>query len=448
MNLSLFEASEQENLERAQPLAARMRPRTLGEFVGQKHLLGPGQLLRRLIDADRIGSSIFYGPPGTGKTTLARILASETRRKFVQLSAVLHGVKDLREVLEQARHDVAAGDRSSLLFIDEIHRFNRAQQDALLDDVEHGVVSLIGATTSNPFFAVNGALLSRSQIFSFEPLSGDDIRDLVQRALADRDIGLGALGLSIEPAALDALSDLSEGDARRVLTILEIAALSLPKSEKQITVQAVRDSAAQRSYVYDSTGQEHYDCASALIKSLRGSDPDAALYWLARMLEGGEDIRFLCRRLVILASEDVGNADPHALPMAVSCFHACEQIGLPESKYMLAQTVTYLACAPKSNASTIAIGQAIEDVRTQRVLPVPKHLRSTGYSGARRLGHGTGYQYSHEDADGIAAQDYLGVDRQYYHPVDRGFESELLRRLATIREKLSRETPGAEEPKP
>ncbi len=434
--MSLFEKAEKQNMRRAQPLAARMRPQSLGEFVGQKQLLEKGQLLRRLIDADRLGSSIFYGPPGTGKTTLARILATETRRKFVQLSAVLHGVKDLREVLEQARNDVAAGDRSSLLFIDEIHRFNRSQQDALLDDVEHGVVSLIGATTANPFFAVNGALLSRSQIFSFEPLTVVDIHELVGRALVDREKGLGELELSIDSVAIDALSKISDGDARRVLSILEIAALSLSKSEKRITVQAIRDSAAQRSYLYDSTGQEHYDCASALIKSLRGSDPDAALYWLARMLEGGEDIRFLCRRLVILASEDIGNAEPNALPLAVSCFHACEQIGLPESKYILAQTVTYLACCPKSNASTLAIGQAIEDVRSQRVLPVPKHLRSTGYSGAERLGHGAGYQYSHDESDGIAAQDYLGIDRQYYHPIDRGFEAELIRRLEKIRSKL------------
>ena len=350
--MSLFEQAEQQNIQRVQPLAARLRPQTLNDFVGQKHLLGPGRLLRRLIDADRIGSSIFFGPPGTGKTTLARILATETHRKFVQLSAVLHGVKDLREVLEQARNDLATGDRSTLLFIDEIHRFNRSQQDALLDDVEHGVVSLIGATTSNPFFAVNGALLSRSQLFSFEPLTLGDIKELVERALSDRKLGLGELGLNIDAAAIEVLSKISDGDARRVLSILEIAALSLPKSEKRLGVQAIRDSASERSYVYDSSGQEHYDCASALIKSLRGSDPDAALYWLARMLEGGEDIRFLCRRLVILASEDIGNADPHALPLAVSCFQACEQIGLPESKYILAQTVTYLACCPKSNAAT------------------------------------------------------------------------------------------------
>ena len=434
--MSLFEKTEKQNLTRVQPLAARLRPQSLNDFVGQKHLLGPGKLLRRLIDSDRIGSSIFYGPPGTGKTTLARILASETRRKFVQLSAVLHGVKDLREVLEQARNDVASGDPSTLLFIDEIHRFNRSQQDALLDDVEHGVVSLVGATTSNPFFAVTGALLSRSQIFSFEPLTTGDLIELVQRALTDRNQGLGELGLEIDSAAIEVLSKISDGDARRVLSRLEIAALSLPKPSQQITAQAIQDSAAQRSYVYDSSGQEHYDCASALIKSLRGSDPDAALYWLARMLEGGEDIRFLCRRLVILASEDVGNADPHAMPLAVSCFQACEQIGLPESKYILAQTVTYLACCPKSNAATVAVGQAIEDVRSQRVLPVPKHLRSTGYSGAERLEHGAGYQYSHHEADGIATQDYLGIDRQYYHPLDRGFESELAQRLEKIRKKL------------
>lgn len=434
--MSLFEKSEQQNVKKVQPLAARMRPRSLQEFVGQKQLLGSGQLLRRLIEADRIGSVIFFGPPGTGKTTLARILATETRRKFMQLSAVLHGVKDLREVLEQARNDVAAGDSSTLLFIDEIHRFNRSQQDALLDDVENGIVSLIGATTANPFFAVNGALLSRSQIFSFEPLSTDDIKELLSRALTDTEFGLGSLGLSIEPDAIEVLSQISDGDARRVLSVLEIAALSLRGAEKRITAQAIHESCAERSYVYDSTGNEHYDCASALIKSIRGSDPDAGLYWLARMLEGGEDIRFLCRRLVILASEDVGNADPHAMPLAVSCFSACEQIGMPESKYILAQTVTYLACCPKSNASTVAIGQAIEDVKSRRVIPVPKHLRGSGYDGAKQLEHGVGYQYSHNEPDGIAAQDYLGVDCEYYHPVDRGFESELAARLESIREKL------------
>jgi putative ATPase len=435
--MTLFEKAEKENLKRIQPLAARMRPRNLSEFVGQQHLLGSGQLLRRLIEADRIGSAIFFGPPGTGKTTLARLLATETRRKFVQLSAILHGVKDLREVLEQARNDVAVGNGSTLLFVDEIHRFNRTQQDALLDDVENGVVALIGATTANPFFAVNGALLSRSQVFAFEPLSFEDITTLVNRALTDPDVGLGNLRLSIASDAIRALADLSDGDARRVLSVLEIAALSAHGSCREISAQAIRESAAQRSYQYDVTGDEHYDSASALIKSIRGSDPDAGLYWLARMLEGGEDVRFLCRRLVILASEDIGNADPQALPLAVSCFTACEQIGLPESKYMLAQTVTYLACCPKSNASTIAIGLALDDVRNRRVLPVPKHLRGTGYAGAKQLHHGEGYQYSHNEADGIAAQDYLGVDRQYYQPVDRGFEVELAERLKKIREKLS-----------
>jgi putative ATPase len=422
-----------------------MRPRSLSEFIGQQHLLDSGKLLRRLIESDRLGSAIFFGPPGTGKTTLARILAQETRRQFVSLSAILHGVKDLREVLEQARESVAAGDAATLLFIDEIHRFNRAQQDALLDDVESGVVSLVGATTANPFFAVNGALLSRSQIFAFEPLTTDEIAELVRRAVADCERGLGAGRATIEPEAIAALSQLSDGDARRALAILEVAAGSL-NDRTIITAQAIRDSAAERSYAYDVAGDEHYDCASALIKSIRGSDPDAGLYWLARMLEGGEDVRFLCRRLVILASEDVGNADPNALPLAVSCFTACEQIGLPECKYVLAQTVTYLACAPKSNAATAAIGQALADVRERRVLPVPPHLRGTGYSGAQRLQHGIGYQYSHHDPDGILPQDYLGIDRVYYQPVNRGFEIELARRLVEIRQKLATARPGDDSP--
>ena len=435
--MSLFEQSEKANLDRARPLAARMRPASLDQFVGQSHLLGEGKLLRRLVDADRLGSVLFYGPPGTGKTTLARILARETSRDFAQLSAIMHGVKDLREVLRQARDSLAAGGPATLLFIDEIHRFNRAQQDALLADVEEGVVTLVGATTSNPFFAVNGALVSRSQVFQFEPLSGEEIKQVINGALSDAR-GFGDWKINIDDDASDYLAAVCDGDARQALSVIEIAVLSTGSQDDTIhlDLETLRESVSRRAVQYDPTGDEHYDCASALIKSIRGSDPDAGIYWLARMLEGGEDVRFLCRRLAILASEDIGNADPHALPLAMAAWQACEQIGLPECQLTLAQTVTYLACAPKSNASTVAIGAAKNDIRHGRILPVPRHLRDAHYSGAGQLKHGDGYEYAHNSTDGIAAQDYLGVDAVYYQPVDRGFESELAKRLEGIRKTL------------
>ena len=439
--MSLFEKTEKANIDAAKPLASRMRPRNLDEFIGQQHFLGQGKLLRQLVEADRLGSVIFYGPPGTGKTTLSRILAGETEREFEQLSAIMHGVKDLREVLSRARDNLATGGRGTLLFIDEIHRFNKAQQDAMLADVEDGVVTLIGATTSNPFFAVNGALVSRSQIFQFEPLSDAEIGLLIQQALEDKERGLAHMDIKIEPDAMEFLAKTCDGDARRALSVLETAVIAAggfgPGDEPvRISKPNMRAAVGQRAVQYDPTGDEHYDCVSALIKSIRGSDPDAGLYWLARMLEGGEDIRFICRRLIILASEDIGNADPHALPLAVACSQACEQIGLPECQLTLSQTVTYLACAPKSNAATAAIGAARSDIRENRILPVPRHLQDGHYRGAEQLGHGTGYQYSHDEQDGIASQDYLGVDREYYQPVDRGFESEISQRLSIIRAKL------------
>jgi putative ATPase len=434
--MSLFGNAESVHLREAQPLAARMRPRTLDEFVGQQHFLGEGRLLRRLLKADRVGSVIFYGPPGTGKTTLARLLAGETKSHFQQISATASGVKELRDILAQARDRLAATGQRTLLVVDELHRFNKAQQDVLLPDVEDGVIILVGVTTENPFFAINSALVSRSRIFQFEPLSKDDIKTLIRRALADVERGLGRWQVNMHEDALEFLAEVSDGDARRALSALEVGVLSSQEFPLEFTRQLAEESVQRKAVGYDRLGDAHYDSISALIKSIRGSDPDAALYWLARMLEGGEDVRFLARRLVILASEDVGNADPAALPLAVAAAQACEIVGLPECQLVLAQAVTYLACAPKSNAATVGIGEALRDVRQGRLLPVPVHLRDASYAGAKRLGHGVGYQYAHDQPDAIAAQDYLGVDRIYYRPTDRGYERELSQRLEAIRARL------------
>lgn len=439
---SLFEAGEAENRRRALPLAARMRPRTLDEFAGQSHFLGEGKLLRRLLKADRLGSVIFYGPPGTGKTTLARLLAGATKSRFSQLSAVTSGVKELRQVLDEARERLSADGVRTLLFVDEIHRFNRSQQDVLLHDMEDGVAILVGATTQNPFFALNSALVSRSRVFEFQPLSIDDIQALLGRALADSERGLGATAIEADPTALEFLAQTCDGDARRALSALEVAVLSCDERPVRLTVELAQESIQRKTIQHDPTGDAHYDLASALIKSIRGSDPDAAMYWLARMLEAGEEVRFVTRRLVILASEDVGNADPQALPLAVAAMQACEFVGLPECQLTLAQAVAYLACAPKSNAVTLAIGAARHDVTTGRVIPVPVALRDGHYAGAQRLGHGQGYQYAHDAPDGIAAQDYLGVDRQYYQPTERGFEAEMGRRLEEIRRRLKQHGDG------
>ncbi len=345
-------------------------------------------------------------------------------------------MKELREVLEEARNRLETSGEKTLLFVDEIHRFNRAQQDVLLPDVEEGVVILVGATTQNPFFALNSALVSRSRIFEFKPLSIEHIKSLIRRALADKQRGLGHKQVEIDEAALEFLAEVSDGDGRRALGALEVGVLSSPERPLKFTRALAEESVQRKAVDYDRLGDAHYDAASALIKSIRGSDPDAALYWLAKMLEGGEDVRFITRRLVILASEDVGNADPQALPLAVAAMQACEFVGLPECQLTLSQAVTYLACAPKSNAATLAIGEALQDIREGRTLPVPVKLKDKHYSGAKRLGRGEGYEYSHEAPDAVAAQDYLGIEREYYRPVDRGFEKELAARLEKIRATL------------
>jgi putative ATPase len=432
---NLFQDVHQANLRQAQPLAARMRPRTVDEFVGQEHFFGPGKLLRRMLDADRLSSLIFYGPPGTGKTALAHVIAQQTRCHFRQLNAVAAGIKEVRELLQEARTELEETGQRTILFVDELHRFNRAQQDVLLPDVEEGRIILIGATTQNPFFAINSPLLSRSQIFTFEPLTREEVKSLIQRALADRDRGLGTIAVNLNPDALEFLAELSDGDARRALTALEIGVLSAPQQPVDFTLEVAQDSIQRKILDYDATGDAHYDLASAFIKSMRGSDPDAAIYWLARMLEAGEDPRFIARRIIICASEDVGNADPQALVVAAAALQASEFVGLPECQLSLAQAVTYIATAPKSNASTMAISKAREDVRSGRTLPVPLHLRDDHYAGAEKMGRGQGYQYSHDFVGGWVDQQYLPEERRYYEPVDRGYEAEIRRRLEAMRPK-------------
>ncbi|MBL1217501.1 MAG: replication-associated recombination protein A [Planctomycetes bacterium] len=436
----LWDERRRQARQAVEPLAVRMRPRTLDEFAGQQHFLGPGQLLRRILAADRLTSVIFFGPPGTGKTALAEVIALHTQSHFERANAALVGVKDIRRIMDEARRRIEIGtEKRTVLFLDEIHRFNRAQQDVLLNDVERGLLTLIGATTENPYFAVNAALVSRSTLFRFEPLSIEDVEWIIRSAIDDPKRGYGRVkDLTVTDEAIRHWAVMSDGDARRALSALEVAVLSTLSAGDEhgavtIDLDAAQESIQRKAVVYDGSGDEHYDIISAFIKSMRGSDPDAAVYWLARMLDAGEDPRFIARRIAILASEDIGNADPRAIQVAAAAFDITERIGMPECQLTLAQAAIYMSVAPKSNASCTAILSAMKDVREGRTVAVPAHLRDAHYKGAKQLGHGTGYEYAHGHEGGVVSGQHMGIDREYYHPTENGLEARIAERLAEIR---------------
>lgn len=421
------------------PLAARMRPETLEEFVGQEHIVGKGKLLYRAIKADKLNSVIFYGPPGTGKTTLAKIIANTTKRAFVQINATTSGIKEIKDVVSEAKTRNAMTGEKTILFIDEIHRFNKTQQDALLPHVEDGTIVLIGATTENPYFEVNKALVSRSIIFELKQLENKDIEKLITRAVTDSEKGYGYFDIDIKEDALKFLADVSNGDARTALNAIELAILTTDKNENgviEITLDVAQECIQKRALNYEKDGDNHYDTISAFIKSMRGSDPDAALYYLAKMIYAGEDPKFIARRIVICASEDVGNADPHALQVAVSAAEAVNFIGMPESRIILAQAVTYISCAPKSNASYLGIDKALSDVRNIKIKSVPNHLKDAHYSGAKDLNHGIGYKYAHDYEGHYVKQQYLPdelVGKRYYEPTENGVEKKIKESLKRLR---------------
>ncbi|MBX3359093.1 MAG: replication-associated recombination protein A [Phycisphaeraceae bacterium] len=450
----LWASKRKEAVRKVEPLAVRMRPRTFDEVAGQRHILAPGKLLRRMLDADALTSLILFGPPGTGKTTLAEVIAAHTNRHFERENAAGVGVARIREIIQNAAERLANSGRRTVLFLDEIHRFSRAQQDVLLGDVERGLITLIGATTENPLFSVNSALVSRSTLLRLEPLSEDDVIALLRRAIADPVRGYGSTPITVTDDALRVWAIKSDGDARRALTALEVAVLSQGKggdpSHLLIDRAAAEESIQQKAAVYSGSGDEHYDSISAMIKSVRGSDPDAAVYWIARMLDAGEDPRFICRRLAILASEDIGNADPRAIMVAASCWELVERIGMPEARITISQTAIYLALAPKSNASYLAIDEAMQDVKEGRTIPVPVFLKdgnvrkpiTMSEGGGEALGAQSGagqtYVYTHDVAPtagvgGVSGQDYLGVDREYYRPTTLGAEKLLKERLEAIK---------------
>ncbi len=442
--MDLFAYMREEAAKKESPLASRMRPKRLGEVVGQKHILGEGMLLPRAIQADKLSSVIFYGPPGTGKTTLAKVIANTTSAEFCQLNATSAGKKDMEEMIARAKDNLGMYGKKTILFIDEIHRFNKSQQDYLLPFVEDGTVVLIGATTENPYFEVNGALLSRSVIFELKALEKEDIRELICRAVYDEKKGMGSFGAEIAEEALDFLSDAANGDARAALNAIELGILTTPKSEDgkiHITLEVAAQCIQKRVVRYDKEGDNHYDTISAFIKSMRGSDPDAAVYYLARMLYAGEDIKFIARRIMICAAEDVGNADPQALQVAVSASLAAERIGMPEAQLILAQAAIYVASAPKSNACTNAIFSAMEYVQSHKTQPIPVHLQDAHYKGAGKLGHGVGYEYAHNCPNHFSPQQYLPVgmeDVRFYHPTEMGREKQVKEHLKRIYEEAGR----------
>ena len=438
--MDLFEYMRSANMEKEAPLAARMRPRTLDEVVGQQHIIGKDKLLYRAIKADKISSVIFYGPPGTGKTTLAKVIANTTSAEFTQINATVAGKKDMEEVIEKAKDLQGMYGRKTILFIDEIHRFNKSQQDYLLPFVEDGTIILIGATTENPYFEVNGALSSRSIIFELKPICQEDIKELLKIAVTDTERGMGSYGATIDEDALDFLADLSGGDARHALNALELGIMTTQRAQDgkiHITLEVAQECIQKRAVRYDKNGDNHYDTISAFIKSMRGSDPDAAVYYLARMLYAGEQVAFVARRIMICAAEDVGNADPMALVVATNASLAVERIGMPEAQIILAQAAAYVACAPKSNASCEAIGAAMQEVERTGNLPIPTHLQDAHYKGAAKLGHGTGYKYAHNYPNHYVEQQYLPYElsgREFYQPSGNGYEVKIREHMKRIRE--------------
>ena len=438
--MDLFEYMREQNQKKESPLASRLRPTKLEEVVGQQHIIGKDKLLYRAIQADKLSSIIFYGPPGTGKTTLAKVIAHTTHAEFTQINATAAGKKDMEEVVRQAKDSQGMYGKKTILFVDEIHRFNKGQQDYLLPFVEDGTVTLVGATTENPYFEVNGALLSRSVIFELKPLGKEDIKTLLVRAVTDREKGMGTYGAVLEEDALEFLADVANGDARAALTAIELGVLTTPRGSDgsiHITLDVASECIQKRVVQYDKGGDNHYDTISAFIKSMRGSDPDAAVYYLAKMLYAGEDIKFIARRIMICASEDVGNADPHAIMVAASAAQAVERVGMPEAQIILSQAVSYVACAPKSNAACVAIDRAMETVRSTKTAPVPAHLQDSHYRGAQKLGRGTGYLYAHDFPNHYVRQQYLPdglTDAKFYEPTENGYEKEIKSRMAFLKE--------------
>ena len=436
--MDLFDYMREQNSKSESPLASRLRPTTLDEVVGQQHIVGKDKLLYRAIKADKLSSIIFYGPPGTGKTTLAKVIANTTSAEFKQINATSAGKKDMEEVVQQAKNNMGMYGKKTILFVDEIHRFNKGQQDYLLPFVEDGTLILIGATTENPYFEVNGALISRSSVFELKSLDKEDIKILLKRAVYDVEKGMGSYDAEITEEALEFLADISGGDARNALNAIELGVLTTERSEDgkiHITIDVAQECIQKRVVRYDKTGDNHYDTISAFIKSLRGSDPDAAVYYLAKMLYAGEDIKFIARRMMISASEDVGNADPNALTVAVAASQAVERIGMPEARIILAQAATYIASAPKSNAAYLSIDAALESVRTQKTT-VPVHLQDAHYKGAAKLGHGTGYKYAHDYPEHYVKQQYLPdeiKDAKFYEPTEMGFEKQIKERLENLK---------------